>query len=188
MPRFSCTPGFLLLMAILYFLDDGSMIWIWSLVWAVIHELGHAAAACLFHGRVEEVNLNSAGMEMKLIYPRVLSYSAENLVLIGGPVCNLLAAVLAMWGGRYLGAAIGIGLGLFNLLPILPLDGGRLWLNLISSHFGPSAGDKTLLITSILITGILFGIGLIALVRFANGIIVFVAGWLLVNALKNTKK
>ena len=188
MPKFSCSPGFFLLLAILIFLDDGSRIFIWSVLWAAIHEIGHVATAKLFRGRVEEARLNSAGIELRMAYPHILPYAAENFVLIGGPVFNLLAALIAMWIGSHLGAVIGFGLGIFNLLPVLPLDGGRLWLNLISSRFGPSVGERVLLAAAVVISGLLLGIGLIALVKFANGIFILLAGWLLLNALKKAGK
>ena len=65
-----------------------------------------------------------------------LGYGSELLAAAGGPAVNLLlAAALAAlgrwWEPLYLLAGAQAVLGCFNLLPILPLDGGRmLWLAL----------------------------------------------------------
>lgn len=65
-----------------------------------------------------------------------MSYGGELLAAAAGPAVNLLlAAALGLpgrwWEPLYLLAGAQAVLGCFNLLPILPLDGGRmLWLAL----------------------------------------------------------
>ena len=65
-----------------------------------------------------------------------MSYGGELLAAAAGPAVNLVLAaalgLLGRWGEPlYLLAGAQAVLGCFNLLPILPLDGGRmLWLAL----------------------------------------------------------
>lgn len=101
---------------------------------ALCHELGHYAALRRLGGWVRELRISVWGAEMRL--GGRLSYGGELLAAAAGPAVNLLLGVAFSAAGRwaellYLLAGAQLVLGLFNLLPILPLDGGRiLWLGI----------------------------------------------------------
>ncbi|HZW26819.1 MAG TPA: site-2 protease family protein [Trueperaceae bacterium] len=121
---------------------DGAVAWLVGLVAAVglfasvlVHELGHAVTARLYGVRTLEIRLWFLGgvAQFKDIPRR---RGAEALVALAGPVTSLaLGALLwlALPAARgstattvlaYL-AVTNVGLALFNLLPAIPLDGGR---------------------------------------------------------------
>ena len=88
----------------------------------LLHELGHLAALALCGVRVERVRLRAPGA---VIQTGPCSHSAEALCALAGPAVNLFA----FWALRRCcpGAAlISLLLGVCNLLPIWPLDGGRI--------------------------------------------------------------
>ncbi len=101
---------------------------------AVLHEWGHWATLRHFGGRVTRLFISPFGAEMTVADTACLSYGAELLVTLAGPAVNLLLAVALAFVGRYwemayLFAGAQLVLGLFNLIPAGPLDGGRaLWL------------------------------------------------------------
>lgn len=101
---------------------------------ALCHELGHYAALRRRGGWVRAVRISALGAEMQVAGR--MSYGGELLAAAAGPAVNLLlAAALGLlgrwWEPLYLLAGAQAVLGCFNLLPILPLDGGRmLWLAL----------------------------------------------------------
>ena len=116
---------------------------------AALHECGHLAMLSAFRVPVDGLRLGGLGA---VIYARGaarLSYGRELAVTLAGPLVNLLCAPLLAalsarcardWG--YLFAGAHAVLGVYNLLPIPPLDGGHaLWL-LVAWRFGPDAGDK----------------------------------------------
>ena len=102
---------------------------------AVCHELGHWLVLRRVGGRIQRLHITVFGAEMQ-VDDRRISYGGELLAAAAGPMSNLLlAAALGLlgrwWEPMYLFAGAQLVLGAFNLLPALPLDGGRiLWLAL----------------------------------------------------------
>lgn len=107
------------------------------LVTVLAHEFAHAVAARHYGIRVKGITLWALGgfteLDGESPSPR-----AEALVAVAGPATSIglgaVTGVLAWWAGGsgLLGAALGwlaatsVLLGVFNLLPGAPLDGGRL--------------------------------------------------------------
>ena len=140
-PRVEASPGFLLLLGALFWLDEGVGLLPWGLLACIVHELGHIAAALACGGRVERLSLTMVGAELSFSYRTPLSYGRDSLVALAGPGANLLLGGLFFWQGRHLPAVLTLGLGVFNLLPIRPLDGGRALYLLASWAAGPAAGE-----------------------------------------------
>jgi Zn-dependent protease len=102
----------------------------------LLHELGHSLVA-LAHGiRVVDITLwPLGGMARMTQIPE--STRIEGLIAIAGPAVNFLLAALGFLAWTLSGAPFEGGLlewfiganvlmGLFNLLPAFPMDGGRL--------------------------------------------------------------
>ena len=98
-------------------------------------------------GEVRSLQLGLFGAQMEIAHPERLSYGGEMLVTAAGPLVNLLLAPGLAWLGReaevfWLFAGAQLVLGCFNLLPVRPLDGGRLlWLAAAWRH-GPFQADR----------------------------------------------
>ena len=114
---------------------------------ALTHELGHCAMLRWLQARVTAVRITALGAEMRI--EGRLSYGGEVLAAAAGPAVNLLLAPLLAYGGRlwemlYLFAGTQLVLGLFNLLPILPLDGGSMLWNLLAWITEPYTADRVM--------------------------------------------
>lgn len=144
------TIPFLLFTAGLLTLDTrGFFLLVWSAV--VLHELGHLLAIRLLRGRLELAEFRLTGLNL-CYTARRLDYRQDALIAAAGPGVNLLCAgVLALIGGQchqdavYAAAGTHILLACFNLLPALPMDGGRVLLALLSFRIGPEMGERVLL-------------------------------------------
>lgn len=101
----------------------------------LVHELGHVVAARSFGWTIREVKLLPFGGVAEVEEAGGLSAREEALVAIAGPLQNVWMGALA-WGlgaagvwdgewGHYVAQA-NLMIALFNLLPIHPLDGGKL--------------------------------------------------------------
>ena len=106
-----------------------------SLLTVLVHELGHAAAAHCLGIRVMEVELMPFGGVARLAGINDAGSVREFIIALAGPTVNfLIIGILTSIVnahpetvdvlGKWISASLAIGL--FNLLPAYPLDGGRM--------------------------------------------------------------
>ena len=109
---------------------------------AAVHELGHWAALRLLGARVLTLRVSALGAVMTT--DGRLSYGGELLAVLAGPAANLLSAAGLTALGPEWETAVGapLILGIFNLLPVRPLDGGRALYLAAAWLAGPSAAER----------------------------------------------
>lgn len=183
-PQIEASPGFLLLLGVLFWLDDGVGLLPWGLAACVLHELGHIAAAAALGGQVERLSLTVVGAELRIDYRAPLTYARDSLVALAGPGANLLAGGLFLALNWKLAAALTLVVGIFNLLPILPLDGGRVVYGLIADRLDPDWAERLMTAMSGCLVGVLVGIGAVVAAYYANVTLLFTALWLLAGVLR----
>ncbi len=147
---------FLLMMAVLVLFSQevGAVLVVSALFGCVVlHELGHALMARRYGIPTEDITLYPIGGVARLHrMPR--APGAELLIALAGPAVNVVLALMLLAMGGLLGvltpelAAGSIGslladllmvnviLAGFNLIPIFPMDGGRVLRALLSSQIG----------------------------------------------------
>ncbi len=110
----------------------------------VLHELGHSLVARRFRVRVKDIILLPiGGMARMLDIPR--KPRQEFLIAIAGPLTSFALASLFFGLGRTFGwlkhdgynflIVINVMLGLFNLVPAFPMDGGRILRSLLARRY-----------------------------------------------------
>lgn len=129
---------------------------------AVLHELGHLVMMRCFHIRVQMVKVSIFDVLIKADSPR--SFRQDILVTLGGPAANFLSAAVFYPLSRDLLYA-NLALGMFNLLPVMSLDGGRLLYLILSRRFLPKTCSILLKITTFLLLLPLLTAGLLMLFR-----------------------
>lgn len=131
--RLTVSPGCLFLLALGWYLGVGRMLRC-CVAAAALHEGGHLLACWLLWIPVRRLQITCCGGVLET--GRLLTGGEETAVALAGPGVNLLLAFALLPLGNDPGGAVFLGvnllLGLFNLLPLLPLDGGRAMHGLFS--------------------------------------------------------
>ena len=181
--RLEVTGGFCLAAAALFYLDTENIL-PWALLACALHESGHYAVTRLAGGGVAYFRLTAVGGDLGLDPARPLGYAGEMAAILAGPTVNLLCASLCarLGGGGETGllfAGLNLALGCFNLLPIWPLDGGRLLLLILTGLIPIHWAERTVRGCSALAAGLrLLGDG------GGNFTLLLAALWLLAGMLQ----
>ncbi len=117
---------------------------------ALLHECTHLFCLCACKAVPEQLTIGLFGMRLSDEAVRLLPYKKELLCTLSAPMVNLLVSVLLLPFLQY-GAlvqtlfAMHFSLGIFNLLPLRCLDGGRSLLCLLYSFFAPPKAERVML-------------------------------------------
>jgi Zn-dependent protease len=127
--------SFLLLLAVVFFMTgglSGVVVVLLAFASVLVHELGHALVARRLDVRVDSIELYFFGGAAKMVEaPRTAEH--EIAIAAAGPAVSFAIGGLAMLLHGLTGVAllatlawVNLILGAFNLLPALPMDGGRI--------------------------------------------------------------
>lgn len=141
----------------------------------MLHEYGHCWAAHKFNYQVHEIKLWALGgmatLDERLAYA---TPKEEILVAVAGPAVNFILAFVAwllaflVGGNNFLHyvVAVNLVLGVFNLIPAFPMDGGRIFRGILY-HFLWDKDRATKISAQV---GILFSVGFFILGFVATNI------------------
>lgn len=178
--------SFCILLSVLLFLDEQNIV-PWALLACLLHELGHLSAIYMLGGRVRVIRLSAVGAEIVPTRQAMFSYVEEIIIIAAGPITSLLVALLGAYLLKNLQSEVaflfcGLNLmaGLFNLLPVGPLDGGRLLRIMIAKHCHTPDSDRIYQCITACFAGLLLYLGFFYVVKLSGNITLIVTGvWLL---------
>ncbi|PWM43204.1 MAG: hypothetical protein DBX52_00180 [Clostridiales bacterium] len=120
----------LFLLVFSYVLIEGSFDPLLILLFSLIHEMGHILMIRFFGGGINGFSGGGQGFGLQV---NGLSYRQEFWVALAGPLTSILLTlffgVLALWRRTehlWFCCFANFALAAMNLLPIVPLDGGRI--------------------------------------------------------------
>lgn len=122
----------------------------------IAHELGHVAAALILGAGTYSLKILPIGVNAAIDDSRCGKWR-KILIYLAGPCVNLVFAVILLfvYANWFVnmelksGVYINLSLAFFNLLPILPLDGGKVISELLSDQFGLYRTAKQMKVFSI---------------------------------------
>lgn len=107
-----------------------------AVVAAAFHEICHLTAICLMGGRVWQIRIGIRGAQIET---EPMSHGRDILAAAAGPVGSLMMLALAKSFPRV--AFCGIIQAAYNLLPVMPLDGGRIVRGVLCCLFPEEKAD-----------------------------------------------
>jgi stage IV sporulation protein FB len=118
-------------------------IFVFAYMSAALHELAHVICAAALKTEVSQIRIYPFGFSAHLKTGYINSSEKEFFIAMAGPVCSLLIFVLfsflnfwyAYPGFLYI-ADVNLALCAINLVPTLPLDGGRMLKSILVLRFG----------------------------------------------------
>lgn len=129
-----------------------------------IHEMAHTVVAIMLGVKVADIEILPFGGQARIEDFTGLDPEIEIYIALAGPLVSLFLAALSyflpVWPGHHtivFFMNLNLALGLFNLLPALPLDGGRILRAVLSRSQGYKKATR-----EAAGLGQLFGLGLVA--------------------------
>lgn len=124
-------------LSLLSLMDKSGSVFL-SVVFSLLHELGHIIAMSICKEQIDSLAFHPFGISMKLKNSSALSLGEEVFILISGCAVNLIFAIIPITPTT---TYINIGILLFNILPIANLDGGRIVRLFLTRFFGEKTGN-----------------------------------------------
>lgn len=148
------------------------------LVGAVVHEVSHMLAIILTGGKIYRIRINLGGA---IIETSEMGIWKELVCTLAGPTGSLLMLLLIEHFPRT--ACCSMVQGVYNLLPIYPLDGGRTVFCVLRRLFSIQKAQHISECLTRVIMGVIFGCGLLCSLVYNAGILpVFISVFILSRA------
>ena len=185
------------LITFLFFMTSQIKIYITMMICAILHELGHLIMGIILGMKPEKLEIIPIGiritfkLNIKDINKKVKKANKleikKILIAIAGPAINILLIIIsATTKINFIYA--NLLLAIINLVPIYPLDGGRILKGIITIFKGKQKGEQTINIISIISTIITTIIGTIAVINNKNIAIIFFIIYIWAIVIKENKK
>lgn len=159
---------------------------------ALLHECAHILAAKCLKIKISHIEIQPFGICAVLNHQAIEQPQKEILVAAAGPLCSLVLAYLSYLAAQFFpfmqgellpyALPLNLSLALLNLLPALPLDGGRILKALLYQKLGCiKAYNITIKISRIFVFLLLLSASLLLLCTRFNFSLLLVGVFLLGN-------
>lgn len=179
----------------LFLLTSQIEIYLLLMVFAILHELGHLIAGLILKFKAEEIKITPVGLQIRFKtnaeeYKNMNEFNIKKaIIVLAGPLTNFLIATIFIviatfnieFRSTYMYQIIiysNFLIGIFNLIPIYPLDGGRFLNEILKITVGNKKAYKYTYFVSKTILIILTAISSIAILYLQNIAIVIILGYL----------
>ena len=139
------------LILILFYFTNQIEVYTLIMIFAILHELSHLIAGLILKMKVKRIALMPIGLSIefklsyddynKKLYKSNLLDLKKLIIAISGPLFNIFVIILALFLNinnnlKNLIIYSNLLIAIFNLLPIYPLDGGRILKEIIKIFYG----------------------------------------------------
>lgn len=180
MNRVKVSYPFIFLVSILVALDDGNKL-IMTICAMLIHEAGHIFGLMFKKIPFKKITVGITGANIIYGDKKLTSYKDDIVIAVMGSCFNFAAVIMSLAIESYyvcdMSFFVGINVlsGMFNMLPIMPLDGGRALVSFIAMKADLTDIEKIMRKTSIVAALIGFATGIMLIAEKGNYTLVLVS-------------
>lgn len=158
---------------ILFFLLSNLNMYFMFLFFVLIHEIMHLIVGLIIGGKAEKMYINPFGVSLEIYLYGKSRPLSKILFYLSGPLINFILAI----GFFYLNMDIelkekliytNLSICFFNLLPILPLDGGKILKEIFAVFFSSDISSKIMIYFSKIFLGIISLVYSILILKVKN--------------------
>lgn len=181
----------------LFLLTSQLEMYLLLMLFAIIHELGHLAAGLILKFKPEEIKLTPVGLQIQFKVSdeeyklnNVKSYTIKKAIIaLAGPLTNFIIATIMIAIAQinidlqytYMFSLIvysNLLIAMFNLIPIYPMDGGRVVKEILSIILGKTKAYKITYMISKTVLILLTAAASIAILYIHNIAILIIIAYL----------
>ena len=183
----------------IFILTNQIEIYVLLMIFAVLHEIGHLVAGILLGFKPKKINFMPLGFciqfnipveiyNRRLLKSNILSLK-KLIIALAGPLVNLILSIIFIALHMNINLIYAnILICIFNLIPIYPLDGGRIIKNTLKIIFGNKKALKLTNVISNVLMIILSMISSVAILYYKNIAIFFIVIYLWIVTIIENKK
>lgn len=158
---------------ILFFLFNNLNMYFMFLFFVLIHELMHLIVGLIIGGKAEKIYINPFGVSLEIYSYGKSKPLSKILFYLSGPLINFILAILFFYlniDTEFKEKLIYTNLAIcfFNLLPILPLDGGKILKEIFTIFFSLEISSSITIYFSKIFLGIMSLIYSILIIKIKN--------------------
>ncbi len=186
------------LMAIIFLIVNQIDMYILFMLFAIIHECFHLLTGIILGYKVKSIRIMALGIsiafkEREEEYNTKIKKSNFNnlkkiIILIMGPVSNILIAFLFLFLDMAEVVYINVLIAIFNLLPIYPLDGGQILNRVLRIVYGNFEAYKITNSINNIIMSIITALASIGILYTKNLAIIFIIIFMWYLIIKENRK
>ena len=161
----------------------------------LLHELGHTFAAVLLKNSIHLLKISPFGLKVEI---QGKSIKTQRLIIfLCGPLINILLFIISVIIARTfpyhksiftLIAYLNICLAVFNLLPVMPMDGGKIAFELASARIGSYKAHKYICYVSYVLSVFFIIIGFVLVSYNMANFCLMLIGIFILGELKSFKR
>ena len=183
------------LFIILFVVTHQIELYAWIMLFALIHEFGHLTAGLLLKLKPKSLSFMPLGINITFEaygYKKLLE-KKKIILALAGPLTNFLIAIFItiFHIEQSLKELIGysnILIGIFNLIPVYPLDGGRILKGIIRSKFSEIKSEEIVNKISNFTIILLTTVSSITILYFKNLAMLLILAYLWIIVIKENRK